>query len=131
VNNTDPLPQEYLERIVALIDTYDCRQYVYFTTGNDVVLEQLRNLAPDICRCCGAGNEPWKVVERAIRYECRKVQLFKPFFNQEMIDKAHAHGIVCNVFWSDDAEETKRFLKMGIDTILTNDYQRISPCVER
>ena len=31
-----------------------------------------------------------------------------------------------NVFWSDDPEEAKRFLGMGIDTILTNDYQPIS-----
>ena len=47
-----------------------------------------------------------------------------------MIDKAHANGIICNVFWSDDAEETKTFLKMGIDTILTNDYNIIAQAVK-
>ena len=48
-----------------------------------------------------------------------------------MIDKAHAHDIRCNVFWSDDVEETKRFLEMGIDTILTNDFNLITQVVPR
>jgi glycerophosphoryl diester phosphodiesterase len=48
-----------------------------------------------------------------------------------MIDKAHANGILCNVFWSDDAEECERFLDMGTDCILTNDYNRISQIVAK
>lgn len=47
-----------------------------------------------------------------------------------MIDKAHKNGIKCNVFWSDNCEETKKLLEMGIDTILTNDYLYISKCVK-
>ena len=47
----------------------------------------------------------------------------------EALAEAHANGIACNVFWSDDAEETKEFLDMGIDTILTNDYNRIAQIV--
>lgn len=120
-----------LEKIIALINKYDCRKYVYFTSGNDNVLKLAKEIAPDICRCCGGGNAPWEIVDRAIKYDCKKVQLYKPYFNQEMIDKAHENGIVCNVFWSDDAEETKKFLNMGIDTILTNDYNIISQIVKQ
>lgn len=130
VNNDVEYDPEILKKIIALIDQYDCRKYVYFMCGNDNVLRLMREMAPDITRCCGGGKAPWEIVERAIRYDCAKVQLFKPYFNQEMIDKAHAHGIQCNVFWSDDPEETVRFLDMGIDTILTNDYQRIAKTVE-
>ena len=54
----------------------------------------------------------------------------KSEFDQEMIDKAHANGIICNVFWSDDVEEAKQFLEMGIDTILTNDYNLISQVIK-
>ncbi|MBQ1262886.1 MAG: hypothetical protein IIX89_01190, partial [Oscillospiraceae bacterium] len=64
----------------------------------------------------------WAIVDRAIELGCKKVQLFKPYFNQEMIDKAHENGIRCNVFYADDADEAKKYLEMGIDTILTNDY---------
>ena len=78
-----------------------------------------------------AGDGKWEIVDRAIRYGCGKVQLFKPFFDRDMIDRAHKAGIVCNVFWSDDPEETEKFLEMGIDTVLTNDYNLISQAVER
>ena len=59
-----------------------------------------------------------------------KVQLFKPYFNQESIDKAHAHGILCNVFWADDPDEARRYFEMGIDTVLTNDYLTIYNAVK-
>lgn len=119
------------EKILRLIDKYDCKKYVYFMSGNDRVLKMASELAPDICRCCGAGKRPWEIVELAIEHGCRKVQLFKPYFNQEMIDKAHANGIKCNVFFADDPEEAKRFIEMGIDTILTNDYKLVSDAVKR
>ena len=45
---------------------------------------------------------------------------------QREADRAKSAGLRVNVFWSDDPEEAKRFLDMGVDTILTNDYQPIS-----
>jgi len=130
LNNTDPYPEDMLEKIIALIRKYDCAKHVYFMSGNDTLLAQLRAAAPDISCCCGGGEKKWEIVDRAIALGCKKVQLFKPYFNQEMIDKAHAHGIRCNVFWSDDPEETRHFLEMGIDTILTNDYLHIANVVK-
>jgi glycerophosphoryl diester phosphodiesterase len=80
--------------------------------------------APDIKICVGwnRNKDPMSIVDRAIALGAYKVQLFKPYFNQETIDKAHAHGILCNVFWADDPEEARRYFEMGIDTVLTNDY---------
>ena len=117
---------ENLRKIISLVDKYDCRNYIYFMCGNDNVLRMLSEMAPDICRCCGAGRKPFEIVDRAIKYGCKKVQLFKPNFTPEMIKKAHANGIICNVFWSDDPSEAVDFLSMGIDTILTNDYNLVS-----
>ena len=100
--------------------------------SHNVLLQQLKEMAPDIARCCGEKfDQLWKIVDRAIQYDCQKVQLFKPYFNQEMIDKAHAHGIKCNVFYADDPEEAKQYLEMGIDVILTNDYQRVSQVIKK
>ena len=117
---------EYLDKVVSLIKKYDCEKYVYFMSGQDSLLKRLQREHPEITRCCGAGDGKWEIVDRAIKYGCKKVQLFKPYFDQAMIDKAHENGIICNVFWSDDEEETQRFLDMGIDVILTNDYNRIA-----
>ena len=121
----------YLKKVVDLIHKYDCEKYVYFMSGEDALLARLQREYPEIPRCCGAGDGRWEIVDRAIRFGCAKVQLYKPYFNQEMIDKAHESGIVCNVFWSDDEEETEKFLDMGIDVILTNDYQKIAQIVEK
>ena len=126
---------EYLEKVVRLIKKYDCEKYVYFMTGDDALLERLRNEFPEIARCCGGGGSAdggrarWEIVERAIEHGCQKLQFVKGYFNQEMVDKARANGIITNVFWSDDPEETEKFLNMGIDVILTNDYNRIAQVV--
>ena len=122
---------EYLGKVVDLIKRYDCERYVYFMSGDDALLERLQREYPDITRCCGAGSGAWQMVERAIKYGCKKIQLFKGKFNQEMIDRAHENGIICNVFWSDNATETQEYLDMGIDVILTNDYHSIAQVVAK
>ena len=111
---------------------YDCGKHVYLMLETDMQIRQFKEYAPDIAICVGHSEDrPWDIVDRAIEFGCEKVQLYKPYFNQEMIDKAHKNDIICNVFWSDDVNETKEFLNMGIDTILTNDYNLISQIVKR
>ena len=128
----EPYPVDMMKKIISLIRKYDCQKHVYLMLETDQLIKQFKEYAPDISICVGHLNgRPWAIVDRAIELGCQKVQLFKPYFNKEMIDKAHENGIICNVFWSDDPEETKTFLEMGIDTILTNDYNLISQVVKR
>lgn len=119
-----------LEEIVSLIRKYGCEKYCYFMSRNDEMLKRAKEYEPSIHICVGAGKAPWQIVDRAIAIGADKVQLFKPNFNQEMIDKAHAHGIRCNVFWSDEPDEARSFFEMGIDTILTNDYLTVYNAVK-
>lgn len=122
--------EENAKKVVRLIDAYDARRHVYFMTSNGDLQDQLARLAPDIPRCMGNAGQDNKsrpdIVDMAIKHKCQMVQLFKPYFSQDTIDRAHAAGLRVNVFWSDDPAEAKKFLEMGIDTILTNDYQPIS-----
>ena len=121
-----------IEEIIALIRKYDCEKHIYFMTTNDEIIKQVMEYAPDLKVCVGwdGNKEPTSIVDRAIALGAYKVQLFKPYFNQESIDKAHAHGILCNVFWADDPEEAKHYFEMGIDTVLTNDYLTIYNAVK-
>ncbi len=124
--------EEIMEKIVALINKYDCAKHVYFMATDDIHA-MARKIAPEICLCASGGGTKelrWSIVDRAIKYGYQKVQLVKGYFDQAMIDKAHENGIRCNVFWSDDPEETRRYLEMGIDTILTNDYNAIAEVVK-
>ena len=122
-----PWDERHLKKVVGLIDAYDARGHVYFMTENEILQDQLARVAPDIPRCMGHdGRQPDRIVERAVAHKCQMVQLFKPYFDQSTVDRAHAAGLRCNVFWSDDPAEARKFLDMGIDTILTNDYLPIS-----
>ena len=122
-----PWKEEDLKKVIALIEAYDAKNHVYFMTENTVLQTQLAKLAPEIPRCMGHdGRAPDKIVEHAVEHGCAMVQLFKPHFTKETIDKAHAAGLRCNVFYANDPEEAKRYFKMGIDTVLTDDYQIIS-----
>jgi len=125
-------PEDIMKKIVSLVRKFNCEKYVYFMLQTDIQIKQFKQYAPEIAVCVGhLKDRPWDIVDRAIQFNCEKVQLYKPYFNQEMIDKAHKYGIKCNVFWSDDINETETFLKMGIDTILTNDYNLISQVVKK
>ena len=124
--------QTMMEEIVGLIRKYDCAKHVYFMTTNDEIIKKVMVYAPDISVCVGwdGNKEPLSIVERAITLGAKKVQLFKPYFNQQSVDLAHKHGIKCNVFWADDQEEAIRYRNMGIDCILTNDYLSIKNCLD-
>lgn len=127
------LADSMMNEIVGLIRKYDCAKHVYFMTTNDKIIKEVMHYAPDICVCVGwdGNKEPLSIVERAISLGAQKVQLFKPFFNQQSIDLAHKHGILCNVFWADDPDEAILYRNMGIDCILTNDYLAIKNTLDR
>ena len=121
-----------IEEIVYLIRKYDCEKHVYFMTTSDEIIKRTMVYAPDIKVCVGwdGNKDPMSIVDRAIKLGAYKVQLFKPYFNQESIDKAHANGILCNVFWADDPQEAYNYFEMGIDTVLTNDYLSVYNAVK-
>jgi len=119
----DEVSEIFLQKIIDLVYKYDAQKHVYFMCGNVAVQKQLARLAPEIARCMGAGNDPWAIVDRAIELGCKKVQLFGNKWDESMVKKAKEHGIICNVFYSDEVEKTKKYLEMGIDTVLTNNFQ--------
>ena len=117
-----------MEQIISLIRKYDCARHCYLMTTNDEMLRRVMEYAPDVAVCVGwdGNRDPMSMVNRAIALGAPKIQLFKPYFNEDTVRRAHENGILCNVFWADDPEEARRYIEMGIDTVLTNDYQIVS-----
>ena len=124
--------QSAIQKIISLVRKYDCVKYCYFMVSDDESIRCIQSLGKDLRICVGHDSaQPWSIVDRAIALGAYKVQFFMKYVNQEMIDKAHEHGILCNMFYSDDPEQAENFLSMGIDTILTNRYQIISQVVKK
>lgn len=133
-DDIQPLEEEYVKKIVALIKKYDCEKYCYFTTSNENVLEQLRALAPHIVRCTENSKDDLceDIIEKALRTESKKIQLHKMYLKDsveelsKVIDKVHASGLICNVLGLDDEEDIQRCLTAGVDTILTSNYMKFN-----
>ncbi len=124
---SDSYDTDAMKKIVALIRKYDCEKHVYFMISHDGVIKQFKEYAPHIPICVGhLDSRPYEIVERAIELGAQKVQLFKPYFDENTVKKAHENGIICNVFYADEIDEARRYFDMGIDTVLTNDYLKIS-----
>ena len=127
----DEEPQ--FERIAGLLRQYDCARHAYIMTSTDARSAAFHEIAPEIPRCVGwdgTTDDPCRIVRRAIALGCEKVQLFKPYFDESAVKLAHENGILCNVFFADDPDEACRYLDMGIDTILTNDYLTVANAVK-
>jgi hypothetical protein len=61
----------------------------------------------------------------ASRYGCARVQL-RTVAASEDVAEAHARGLVCNLFFADEAEEARSWVRRGIDVVLTNAAHRIT-----
>ncbi len=137
----NPLPDKTLISIIELIKKYGCEKYVYFMSGSPSILEALERLAPDIARCAGAdernGRPVYDLVDKALKYHCTKIQIYKPHFKcfgpdylPDLIKRAHENGILCNMFYADDSDEAKKYVEMGCDTILTNNFLKVYNAVK-
>lgn len=110
-----------IKELRRLIHYYDILDNVYFSASGEI-LEMCRQLAPEIPRCCvdTEGSLDFTAIDFAIKCACNRVQFYKPNFNQKMVDYAHEYGINVGVYWADDLYETRRFLDMNIDTVMTH-----------
>ncbi|MFC1454103.1 glycerophosphodiester phosphodiesterase family protein [Verrucomicrobiota bacterium] len=115
-----------IERVRDLARRYNLCDSIYLAGGKDV-LEWSRRLAPEIERCCLEGQRDGSIVDNAIAFECRRVQFWNPNFDKEKIERAHAQGILCNLFYADKPEEADALYAQGIDAILTNYTNLILP----
>jgi len=110
--------------IIDALGRFGCRESVYFT-GGAAVMEAALALAPDIERCCQAGNKDFTIVKNALKYKAQKLQFFVPYFNQALVGEARRHGIRCNFYFADDPDDARELLRTGIDTVLTNNCVQV------
>lgn len=131
-NVTDYRP--LVRKILETARRYDCLEHFYFASECEGVLEAALELAPEIERCAltpEVGEVTGEMVlETAKKYRCSRFQSLRIYMTDEVIKKAHAAGIRCNLFYSDEPEDAKEWLAKGIDTILTDNYLVVSQGID-
>lgn len=104
-----------------------------YIAGDRDVLECAIKYAPDVARCCLAeASVGARMLDCALEYGCARVQFWNPNVTPEDIERAHANGIICNLFFGnrpDTPEEATRMCNLGIDAVLTNWANKVLPAV--
>ena len=117
----DTGPDGRLVRMVCdLVRRHGLDRLAYIAGHAQDVLQVALDYAPDIERASLIGQEsPGTQVERAEKYDCRRIQ-FSRAVTAKDCRRARDAGILCNLFYADDPESARAYLKAGIDVILTN-----------
>ena len=115
-------------KLAALIEKYSCRNHVYVTSVSEKHLELFHKVAPHVARCMPVnGKRPdlFEYMSKVSGMNLQKIQISSP--TCESIEFIHNHGMICNVYYADSAEKAEKLLRMGADTILSNNIIRIAP----
>ena len=116
-------PDDKMDEIVALIKKYDNQDYVYFMTCPDDAIKKVKERYPEMRCCIGHDKKrPLEHVNRAIQTGAEKVQLTALNCTKEMIEEAHKYGIIVNFFESNNPDEAMKYLDMGVDCLLTDNF---------
>jgi len=115
-----------VRRVTELVEQHRVAGSVYLT-GEREVLSCAVALAPHLERCCLEGQHDQTIVDHALTYQCHRVQFWNPNFTDELIARAHSHGMLCNLFYCDDPQEARLLFARGIDALLTNCAHQILP----
>ncbi|MEZ5277378.1 MAG: glycerophosphodiester phosphodiesterase family protein [Opitutaceae bacterium] len=117
----DAGPDGRLVRLVCdLLRRHGLVDLAYIAGHAEDVLAFARRYDPDIGRASLIGQdrpETQQVVAEA--HACRRIQ-FPRTVTAAHCRRAHDAGLVCNLFYSDEVADARRFLDIGIDVLLTN-----------
>ncbi len=111
----------YLIRsLAALAEQYGATDSIYFA-GSPGELEWMQRIAPNIPRTAiQLKRETVGIEEMAATYACSGVQFWLGMFDAGTIERLHARGVRCNLYYADTPEDYAKYFAMGIDTLLTN-----------
>lgn len=114
-----------IKQALSLVKEYDCENHVYFTSNNDDFIKKIKRYAPKIHVCLeddGENSDMLSVIKRAINLNVSKIQISAANFNAEAIKEAHEHDIRCNLIYTDNPDDARKYIEKGADTVITNNF---------
>ena len=111
---------ETVKRVCDLLTERGLTEIAYVALETEAALQIALEYAPDVPRACLVGQpDPFASIDVAQRHACRRIQ-FSRAVKPEHTRRAHDLGLICNLFWSDEPQEAKAYVRGGIDVVLTN-----------
>jgi len=113
-----------VKRVCDILTERAFTDIAYIALGTEAALSAALEYAPEVARAClMIGGDRGRAIDTSLdlaeRYACQRIQ-FSRAVTQEQVRRAHDLGLICNLFWSDDPEDGREYVKKGIDVILTN-----------
>jgi len=88
-------------------------------------MAELRSEGHDFAFCNMSGQSGPEYLEATLLSGAQFIQFPHQGVNAEFVERAHAGGLIVNVFYADEPEEMKRLIDYGVDYILTNHPERL------
>ncbi len=123
--------EDMLLKILALMDAYHCREYVYLTSASADLLKRARSLDKTVSLCfCQTDDTPCDAVSVATDCDCKRVQFSTAYATEERVKAAHKAALLCGIYCTNTPDEAKAALQLGADTLLTDDYYQVARAVK-
>lgn len=109
-----------IKQVCDYLRKYGLSQTAYLALDTESALHTALTYAPEIARACLVSQNDTDVsINLAQRYKCQRIQ-FGRHVTEDQIKRSRDLGIICNLFWSDDPDDGRAYVKKGINVILTN-----------
>lgn len=128
--NIDPKADAAVEPLIDVLRRTGAIDRVCVGSFSDERIDRVRDgLGPELCT--GMGPDEFVGLIRAyhgedVEFRSQAAQIppvdhqGRPLASRELVEVAHAHGIVVHVWTIDDADEMRTLLDAGVDGIMTD-----------
>ena len=117
------------EKLIELIYCYGWQERVILSSFNHYSMVHCKEIAPDLKTgiLYMEGLYRPSLYARTVRADALHPYLYA--VNEEIIREAHSEGLLVNAFTINDLATMRRFVRMGVDGIITNYPNRLRPVI--
>ncbi|WP_407311571.1 glycerophosphodiester phosphodiesterase [Desulfosporosinus sp. SB140] len=113
------------EKLIELIYYYRLQEHVILSSFNHYSMVHCKEIAPNL----KTGLLYMEGLYRPHHYaRTARADALHPYYysvNEEIVSQAHTEGLLVNTFTIDDTATMQRFVRMGVDGIITNFPDRL------
>ncbi|MCM8771829.1 MAG: hypothetical protein NC922_01940 [Candidatus Omnitrophica bacterium] len=115
--------EKLVEEVIKILIEKDKIKNTYLAISSSLI-KLARKLYPEIriCNMSRQFSNPEEYIEETVKWKAERLQFFTPSYEitENLVEKAHSYGIIVNVFYANDENMAEKYIKMGVDVILTD-----------